>query len=173
MSLLHFTHATSPIGAHNLEKQIFGTAESLLLRQVIGSQNKIMFEESAIMNALPVEALDSILRAMRNEVHKLHYRLRDKPLDESLSTKSWTSLGRTALEVLGIIEVESRDEIAYTDTSTPANPPIDSRAAKSTPNRGEDQGQENGAEIEDFNVGYRSTGEIHHTSRIYKPQAII
>lgn len=77
------------------------------------------------------------------------------------------------MEALGILEVESRDEIAYTDTSTPANPPIDSRAAKSTPNRGEDQGQENGAEIEDFNVGYRSTGEMHHTSRIYKPQAYI
>jgi len=109
---------------------------------------------------------------MRIETQKLHSRLRDKDkaFDESFSTKSWTRLGRVALEALGIVDVEG--PTGASQDSAPAIPEISALAATPASNHDGGQGQD-GAEIEDVDVCYHSTGEMRHAPRVSKPQIYI
>jgi len=53
-------HTRPPTDADELEKELFNMTESALLREIIGSSRNVLFDGSALMNALPNGALDSV-----------------------------------------------------------------------------------------------------------------
>ena len=62
MYLQHMEHTRPPTDADELEKELFNMTESALLREIIGSSRNVLFDGSALMNALPNGALDSVFK---------------------------------------------------------------------------------------------------------------
>lgn len=100
---LEYMAVASPLpGANELEKQLFCTPESHLLREIMGSPQNQMFGVSAILNTLPMPALDGLLKMLRKELQKVHSVSRARRLSEILSSDAWIRLGQSALVELGL-----------------------------------------------------------------------
>jgi len=62
MYLQHMERTRPPTDADELEKKLFNMTESALLGEIIGSSRNSLFDGSALMNALPNGALDSVFK---------------------------------------------------------------------------------------------------------------